>query len=249
MSNYVYEPNLVPGLNACHLLPSGRILCRHPNNEGSVLVFDQYGIQTKLYIPDAKYRNFYPRCVFYGDTWEMQLHTPILVEKDNIYLGFYLFDSSISETEFLTDEQLQTKLNSTLSSGSFKDDFTAKAGTDAILSLDKAYDPITFTRELIPTGLRGCDIPNIYELSVIWLERNYIDFIDPTINDYPNLKLGNPINEFNNTYFHSCSEVQFKTSTTDIYFGGKIINFNNANGELFTDFRNHNCLVLPVLEL
>lgn len=142
MSNYIYEEKLlVPGLNACHVLPSGRILCRHPNNEGSVLVFDQYGTQTKLYIPDAKYRKLPYKALSSDSGYTTQLHTPIF--KLGEYS--YLFDSSkpynlpFTDDEFLTDNQLQTKLDSMLNNGTFADDFTAQDGTDAILlNLDAA---------------------------------------------------------------------------------------------------------------
>lgn len=240
MSNYVYEEKLL--LNACHILPSGRILCRHPNNEGSVLVFDQYGTQTKLYIPDAKFRNFSNKKIASSDT-NTQSHTPILKHNSNIYL----LDSEKStsqpftETEFLTDEQLQTKLDSMLINGSFKDDFTAKQGTDAILSfLDTSSEAATYARSLIPTGLTGCDIPNIYELSVIWLESDNIDSIDPTLNEYSSNRLGSPY-RFRSSQLWSCTEIQknsrFFTMFLD-FFGGT---------DVYIRY-NHN-YVLPVLEL
>ena len=224
-------------------MPSGRKLWRHSNNEGCVIEFDQYGKNTKLYVPDAKFRNFSFKEISSDVGWTTQLHTPIL--ELNSY--DYLLDSSKSysqpftDDEFLTDEQLQTKLDSMLNNGTFADDFNAKQGTDAILaSLDASSEAATFARSLVPTGLRACDIPNIYELAVIWLESDNIDSIDPTVNEFNDLRLGSP-NRFNSDYFWTCTEVQSSSSFTSLHL--------NCNGTVKAYRRNASYYVLPVLEL
>lgn len=253
MSNYIYENKYinVPGLNYCTILPSGRILCRHPNNEGSVLVFDQYGTQTKLYIPDAKFRDLpYKELMSDPSRQYTQLHSTKLTYNSNRDTAYILGDTlkrgdkPFTETEFSTDAQLQKTLDLKLSSGSFKNDFTAKQGTDALLTLDANSKAVTYARSLVPTGLRACDIPNIYELAVIWLESDNIDSIDPTLNDYSNLRLGSP-RRFASNYFWSCSEIH------------SIINNNNVFENItlyFTGFisptsRLGTYIILPVLEL
>lgn len=248
MSNYVYEDVVtIPGLNACHILPSGRILCRHPNNEGSVLVFDQYGTQTKLYIPDAKFRDLpYKELMSDPSIQFTQLHSTKLtynINRDTAYiLGDTLKrgDKPFTETEFSTDAQLQKTLDLKLSSGSFKNDFTAKQGTDALLTLDANSKAVTYARSLVPTNLRACDIPNIYELSVIWLESDNIDSIDPTINEFNNLRLGSP-NRFKNDYFWTCTEVHRGIGFYDLDLG--------YDGSVNYDSCNSSRYVLPVLEL
>lgn len=248
MSNYIYEEaSLVPGLNACHILPSGRILCRHPNNEGSVLIFDQYGTQTKLYIPDAKFRDFSEKKkVSSSSSYNIQLHTSILEFNNSVYLLDSNKSYSIPFTDFignsfLTDEQLQIKLDSTLNNGTFADDFTAQDGTDEILLNLEATSPAALAaRDIVPTGLIGCNLPNIYELSVIWLESDNIDSIDPTINDYSNNRLGSPT-RFNISSFWTCTEVQYKGIFNGLRLG--------YGGHMTYSSRHSSCCVLPVLEL
>ena len=242
MNNYAYEDRTYTENNPL-ISNSGRKLYRHPNNEGSVLVFDQYGKNTKLYVPDAKYRNFSYKEISSDVGCTTQLHTPILELGDYEYLLELNKSSSQSFTddEFLTDSQLQSKLDSILNNGTFADDFTAKQGTDAILaSLDASSEVATYTRSLVPTNLRACDIPNTYELSVIWLESDNIDSIDPTVNKFNDLRLGSP-SRFNGNYFWTCTEV-----LNGSYFYG--LNLNSIGSVLY-DGRNGSNYVLPVLEL
>lgn len=247
MSNYVYEEkSLVPGLNACHILPSGRILCRHPNNEGSVLVFDQYGTQTKLYIPDAKFRDFSEKKVSSSSSYNTQLHTPILEFNKSVYLldsnkSYSIPFVDFTGDKFLTDEQLQIKLDSRLNNGTFADDFTAQDGTDKILlNLDTTSPAALAVRDLVPTGLIGCNLPNIYELSVIWLESDNIDSIDPTINEYSDNRLGSPT-RFKISSFWTCTEVQYKGNFNGLRLG--------YGGQMNYLSRDSSYYVLPVLEL
>ena len=225
------------------VLPSGRKLWRHSNNEGCVIEFDQYGKNTKLYVPDAKFRNFSFKEISSDVGWTTQLHTPIL--ELNSY--DYLLDSSKSYSqpfttdEFLTDTELQTKLDSMLNNGTFANDFTAKQGTDAILaSLDASSEAASFVRSLVPTNLSSCDIPNIYELAVIWLESDNIDSIDPTINEFNDLRIGSP-NRFNSNYFWTCTEVHHVS-----YFGALVLDYDGNTGY---HNRDDSTCVLPVLEL
>lgn len=245
MSNYVYEEaSLIPGLNACHILPSGRILCRHPNNEGSVLVFDQYGTQTKLYIPDAKYRKLPYKAISSDSGYTTQLHTPILKLGECAYLlnSSKPYNQPFTDDEFLTDNQLQTKLDSMLNNGTFADDFTAQDGTDAILlNLDATSPAALAARDVVPTGLIGCNLPNIYESSVIWLESDNIDSIDPTINEHSGARLGNP-SRFMRSYVWTCTEVQ----NVNANFYGLFI--NHLGGMNYRP-RSNSTYIVPVLEL
>lgn len=231
------------------ILPSGRKLWRHPNGEGCVLEFNMYGKIVQLYVPDAEYRDFSFRTISSNIGWDTQLHTPVLKYNDYTYLfdSEKLYSQPFTPDEFLTDSQLQIKLDSILNNGTFANDFTAKEGTNAILeSLDSLSEAATYARSLVPTGLSACDLPNIYELAIIWLESDNIDSIDPTVdNSVANtrLKLGNP-DRFDTGHFLTCTEIQdilddnnFKSA--DIYYNG-IVN---------DDDRNASGNVLPVLEL
>lgn len=235
------------------ILPSGRKLWRHSNGEGCVLEFDMYGKIVQLYVPDAKYRDFSSKLLSLNTGGSVQLHSPVLIWNANNYL----FDTAkeisepFTEIEFLTDSQLQTKLDSFLINNTFSQDFSGKDGTDAVIaSLENLtglgiYDKAaSYARSLIPTGLSSCNLPNLYELVVIWLESDNIDSIDPTITEYPSTRLGSP-NRFSNYDLWCCSEVQYISSDISYFFG---IDFNRY-GYISYSFRDSPNKVLPVLEL
>ena len=225
-----------------------RVIGRHVNWEGSVINFDQYGTKTNLYIPDAKFRNISPKQISSSSNgMDIQLHSPILKYDASIYF----FDSNKSETqpftntEFLTDTDLQTKLDSMLVdayAGTFNADFTAQEGTDAILlNLDAESPAALAARDVIPTGLIGCNLPNIYELSIIWLESDNIDLIDITATEHSSLRLGSP-RRFYIEYFWSCTEVQDGNDFGALY----VTSYGSID---YYQFRNGSRFVLPVLEL
>lgn len=248
MSNYVYEEAVyIPTEDNPLVLQSGRKIYRHSNNEGSVLVFDQYGTQTKLYVPDAKYRDFSYKEISAGLGTNTQLHTPILeinsIDDYDYLLGLKkAFDEPFTNDEFLTDSQLQSKLDSMLSSGTFADDFNAQDGTDAILlNLDATSQAALAVRDLVPTGLIGCNLPNIYELSVIWLESDNIDSIDPTINEYSNKGLGSPV-RFRTGAFWTCTEIH---RVNNYFYRNTLAD----NGMVYHYTCNITHYALPVLEL
>lgn len=222
----------------------GRVIGRHVNWEGSVINFDQYGTRTNLFVPDAKFRNFTGRELSSGNGWTTQLHNPILNfgtgASTNLLESDKNSDQYFNNVEYLTDIQLQELLNSTLSGNSFKDDFTAKEGTDAILNtLDPNSLAGTYVRSLVPTDLQECNLPNIYELAVIWLESDNIDSIDTTINEFNNLRLGSP-NRFNTGKYWSCTEI----------YGGQFRGlYISYTGYISFNARYTSYKVIPVLEL
>ena len=236
------------------LLPSGRKLWRHPNGEGCVLEFNMYGKIVQLYVPDAEYRDFSSsKILSLNESGTMQLHSPILIWNQSGYLleTDKPYTESFTETEFLTDSQLQSKLDSFLINNTFSNDFTGKDGTDSIISsLENLTGPgiygkaASYSRTLVPTGLSPCNLPNIYELAVIWLESDNIDSIDPTVNEYTSTRLGSP-NRFGNYDLWCCSEVQYTSSDVSYFFG---VDFNRY-GYLSYSFRDSPNKVLPVLEL
>ena len=239
-SNNIFTKNNIPIKTA-----GKRVIGRHVNWEGSVINFDQYGTRTNLFVPDAKFRNSSLKQISSSNGMDTQLHSPIL--KYDAFI--YLFDSNKSEAqsfinnEFLSDTELQTKLNSVLlDSETFASDFTAQEGTDAILlNLDAESPAALAARNVIPTGLIGCNLPNIYELSIIWLESDNIDLIDITVTEYDSLRLGSP-SRFYIEYFWSCTEVQDGNDFGALY----ITSYGSID---YYQFRNGSRCVLPVLEL
>lgn len=209
-------------------LPSGRTIQRHPNGEGSVIKFLQYGTETSLYIPDAKYRDFTLRSILNTSNWNIQLHTT----RFNAVTYPYQVNN-----EYLTDQQLQEKLDSALINGTYQDDWTAKEGTDALLQYYPSSPACNYVRGLVPTGLRGCDIPNLYELCVIQLEKSELDQLDPTVKDNPSKRLSN----FFSDYVLTCTEYYWGGHT-----GGCVL---DENGTLQGSYRSSSFRCLPILEL
>ena len=229
----------------------GRVIGRHVNWEGSVIYFGEYGTDISLYapskpttinlyVPDAKFRDFSYKEISSDSGRNTQLHIPILEYNNSIYL-FDLsksYSQPFTDDEFLTDKQLQTKLDSVLNNGTFVNDFNAQDGTDEILlNLDATSTAALAARDIVPTGLIGCNLPNIYELSVIWLESDNIDSIDPTINEHSKSRLGSP-SRFKKNEFWTCTEVQDGNDFHSLSLG--------YSGYVSKNYRNYSLYVLPV---
>lgn len=241
----------------------GRVMGRHVNWEGSVINFDQYGTRTNLYIPDAKFRDL-------GDysisnkiiSTDTQMHSPIFdISTENHMSAKYVYliadgrkedDDYFTNTEYLTDTQLQSKIDSLLNNAqSFANDFTAKEGTDAILALDSNSKAANYVRSVIPSKLTPCNIPNFYELCVLYLESDNIDLLDYDIRYTPNFpagrRLGAPA-RFNGRAIEkqSCTEVSIIGSSGSQSFEGLHLN----NGGLSRMYGRYTTIgVIPVLEL
>lgn len=257
-SNIIFTRNNIPIKTA-----GGRIIGRHVNWEGSVINFDQYGTRTNLFVPDAKFRDL-------GDysisnkiiSTDTQMHSPIFdISTENHMSAKYVYliadgrkedNDYFTNTEYLTDTQLQSKIDSLLNNAqSFANDFTAKEGTDAILALDSNSKAANYVRSVIPSKLTPCNIPNFYELCVLYLESDNIDLLDYDIRYTPNFptgrRLGAPA-RFNGRAIEkqSCTEVSIIGSSGSQSFEGLHLN----NGGLSRMYGRYTTIgVIPVLEL
>ena len=83
---------------------------------------------------------------------------------------------------------------------------------------------VEYARGLSITGISGgLDIPNLYELCVLYIEGDYIDTLDPTIGDNPTKALGKFTNSyrwFNNGYCWSSTESSPPYQRGVVYYGG-----------------------------
>lgn len=195
------------------LLPSKRTIERHSNNQGSVLGFDMYGTWTRIFIPDAKYRDFTDKRIDTADR-ELDLNSPLNLCK----LGKQICKTCnylrpLNSSEILTDSELQKTLDSMLDGKSFKDDLSARDGTNQLLTTCTESEAVKYTRTLFFDGLGPCSIPNLYELAVIFLESDQIDQLDPTISDYPDNALGAPV-RFSMQDFWTSTQVKFRGKTS-----------------------------------
>lgn len=241
----------------------GRVIGRHINWQGSVIGFDQYGTNTNLYIPDAKFRSLsdytISNKIISNDT---QMHSPIFdISTEDHMSAKYIYliadgrkddNEYFTDTEYLTDTQLQSKIDSLLNNAqSFANDFTAKEGTDAILALDSNSAAANYVRSVIPSKLTPCNIPNFYELCVLYLESDNIDLLDYDIRYTPDFpagrRLGAPA-RFNGKSItkQSCTEASIIGSSGYQSFEGLHLN----NGGLSRLYGRYTTIgVIPVLEL
>ena len=166
----------------------GRKIYRHESGEGSVIEFDMYGTPVKLFVADAKYRAI--------KEWRLNhVDTPLdNFQEDYRWInpGNVPDDESKPLSYSLTDQELQAQFPS------FKSDKTARQNTDVLMQcnndmdddLDNDNEAVHWCRAQNIPGIGNLDLPNIYELMIIYLEADNIDTLDPTSGQYPDMMLG-----------------------------------------------------------
>lgn len=181
--------------------PSRKVY-RHESDKGSVIEFDMYGKKMKMFVVDAAYR---PEPTVVG-TFGVDIH------------DLKYFDTEYSEFNKLqpSDSQLQ---------GVFKElakDLSAKENTDILVRYKS--NAAKACRNISIKELGNLDLPNLYELMVIYQEADTLDALDPTFNRHKHAGLGTNSNlgKFNYDHcWHYCS------STLD---GEYTVRFVDANG-------------------
>ena len=140
-----------------------------------------FGKAVKLFVADAKYRGNTP--------WSTQSHS-IDTPLDNFTDDIKYINPNSQEDDFtqpltynLTDQELQARFPS------FKTDKTAKENTDVLMTYNDT-EAAHWCRAQNISGVGNLDLPNIYELIVIYLESDNIDTLDPTAEQYPDMMLG-----------------------------------------------------------
>ena len=158
-------------------LPSGRKLYRHTTLPGSVLCFND-GVDRKVLILDAKYR------IGMDDEhlmWGPQEQVTDLYPYGRDMISFEEWETRTD----ISDEDINAKSI---------DPNTSKYNTDTIITFDfdsTRYKPeaVQHCRKQIIGDNIACDLPNINTLIRIYVERTYIDKLDPTLEEYPNNSL------------------------------------------------------------
>ena len=210
---------------------SNRKIYRHSSNEGSVIEFDMYGKAVKLFVADAKYRAVKPWRASSTDTslsnfmGDYQCINPTADGDDR--------GSPLSYN--LTDQELQARLPS------FKTDKTAKENTDALMAYNDT-EAAHWCRAQNISGVGALDLPNIYELIVLYLEADNIDALDPTAEQYPNMMLGYKATNgrFYNIFGYTWSSTEHGSSHARVV---------GWSGDVFDDTESHSYGVVPVKEL
>lgn len=207
-----------------------RKIYRHSSNEGSVIEFDFYGTPMKMFVADAKYRS---NGKHYGQ-YQVDLPLKGFLIEGYINPSDIGDDQSSALTYNLTDQELQDRFPS------FSTVETAKAATDILMQYDDT-DAAHHCRAQVIDSVGALDLPNIYELIILYLESDNIDALDPSADDHPELKLGctNPNGRFNGNSAWASTEYDLNSSRV-------VMKTGDANHL----FKNEDLIsVYPILEV
>ena len=212
-------------------LPSGRRIYRHSSNEGSVIEFDYWGTPMRLFVADAKYRGLGLK---YDSTRQSHGNPQLSVTTDH-FNGRW-----DDETEALPCTKNDAWIQSTYAA--LKNDGTAKSNTDILMNFDTTEAAHHCRNQDIP-GIGQLDLPNLYELIILYLESDNIDALDPTAGSNRDKALGkmNTQGRFN---FGSANYVW--SSTGHSATNARLVHYN---GKADYFYQNLAFGVVPVKEL
>lgn len=169
---------------------TNREIYRHPDGNGSVIVFDMFGKTVELLVLDAKYRS--------TGVWspDLELVTELpCIKTDVTYLSGKQAYSCLKLESEVSDKDLQERYPT------LKEDQTAANNTKLM-----GVHPIM-----------GYDIPNMYELMVIHEMSDRIDELDPTLSDNTDLALGYRSTFGRFSFNNSTNFAWSSTQRSDIY--------------------------------
>lgn len=157
---------------------------RHPSNQGSVITFDMFGKQTHLFVADAKYRTC-EMC----NSYSFRLKPEIDIDD---YLKFF------SDNNCFSDKAIQNYFNE------LNNDLSAKENSEILwLQMNRAVE---YCRNIEIENIGELDLPNFYELIIIFSESERLDEMDITRYNFPEFSLSeiNFTKEIKgvNPYFH-----------------------------------------------
>ena len=157
----------------------------------------------KLFVADAKYRGLDLR---YDAT--PQAHGNPQLSVSNAHFN----GSADIKTEPLTYTKDDSWIQSTYSA--LRNDGTAKSNTDFLMKFDTTQAAHHCRNQDIP-GVGPLDLPNLYELIILYLESDHIDALDPTAESNRGKALGvmNPKGRFSLGIGSVWSSTEFSTKT------------------------------------
>ena len=212
-------------------LPSGRRIYRHSSNEGSVIEFDYWGAPIRLFVADAKYRGL----DLAYDPPQYSRGNPQLSVTTEWFNGSQ--DDNTAALPYTKDDAW---IQSTYAA--LKNDGTAKSNTDLLMRVTTTYAAHHCRNQNI-SGVGQLDLPNLYELIILYLESDNIDALDPTVESNRDKALGmmNTSGRFN---FNDTLAIW---SSTDLSPNSAW--FINSRGRAYSTFKNSTRGVAPVKEL
>ena len=213
-------------------LPSGRYLYRHSSNEGSVIEFDYWGTPMKLFVADAKYR----ATNLAYDATNRSHGNPQLTVTTAWFSG-----SQNNRKVALAYTKDDAWIQSTYTT--LKNDGTARSNTDILMGFTTTKAAHHCRDQDIP-GVGQLDMPNLYELIILYLESDHIDALDPTVESNRDKALG-MMNTNGRFHFNQTTAVRSSTELSPnkswcVGYGGRAWDTGNQS-----DARG----VVPVKEL
>ena len=156
-----------------------RKLYRHESDQGSVIEIDYWGTPMKLFVADAKYRGL----DLAYDTMQQSHGNPQLTGITTAYFN----GSADNKAKPLTYTKDDAWIQSTYAT--LRNDGTAKSNTDILMEFDTT-EGAHHCRNQDISGVGQLDLPNLYELTILYLESDNIDALDPTVESNRDKALG-----------------------------------------------------------
>ena len=231
-------------------LSNGAIIYRHFNSDGCTIEYDAFGKHTKLFVADAKFRASLAFGTYNTDS------TLTNFNQSESSSSWYISSNQRNQTDnppALTITQLESMWKT--GNPSLKNDKTARENCDVWMKFEGVYDSqnvlgvpaVVHCRNLIdiPQIDGGCDLPNIFELMVIFLCMNEIDALDPTVQKYPQFALGNLRGLSSKRWYFNNSNLAW--SSTD--FSSTQVRSLTYQGYAYMTTKQTVCGVCPIREL
>ena len=209
-----------------------RKLYRHSSNEGSVIEFDYWGTWTKLFVADAKYRGLN---LAYDTTNQSHGNPQVTVTTS------YFNGSADNRNAPLTYTKDDTWIQNTYAE--LRNDGTARSNTDLLMRFSTT-NAAHHCRDQNIAGVGQLDLPNLYELIILYLESDSIDALDPTAESNRDKALG-MMNTTGRFTFGTIYGVWASTETS----GGHVWWVRYSGSALTSPPTNLAGLIIPVKEI
>lgn len=231
---------------------SNRKIYRHESNLGSVLEFNDNGVDRKVVILDSKYRKLInkPFGLF-----------NINVNLDN-YSDYPTLNGTFTGEEYNPYENIPISDDNTINStwGEYLDKNLSSTNCDVWMNNKEVIDInqitgcpiIQYCRETLYDEINiSCDLPNINTLLRIYFESEIIDEFDPTLNEYKQNKLSlsddSTVFWGNTIALSSTNYDEFSIRT--ISYNGYITKYNKKDNFIIINNNSLPFFIIPIIEI
>ena len=181
-----------------------------------------FGKKVKLFVADAKYRAL-------GLTWG-RYNVSYALNPHRTGNQHYINGTADNKDAPLSYNKSDSEVALLTAIAALKDAPSAKDATDILMKYSET-EAAHHCRQQYIAGVGSLDLPNLYELVILYLEADNIDALDPTAQSYPDQMLGYKASSGRfydtNRYYWSSAEYS-ETSAWGIGYNG-YINTENWN--------------------